>query len=294
MQPKAPWLSSEAPRFEGQTALVTGARGFIGRRLVQDLESRGCRVLADTGNLAGLAARIDRCDIVFHLAAAMKAEANGGEGALFQANVDAAEEAARISSRTGARCIFASSSSVYGSGTKPLPSKESDPLLADTVYGRSKKESEKILAEAAARDGFGVIALRVFNAYGPGQKREFLIPYLAESLRRGERARVRRPQSVRDFVYVDDAVRAFICAAAARLPGFHALNVGTGEGISIRDAARLLAAQLKAKDLIDWEPEAPADYSVADPALIRAVLGWKAQIRLEEGLSRVAKAPDAS
>lgn len=189
--------------------------------------------------------------------------------------------------------LYASSMGVYGAvGTEPV-NEETAPRPV-SFYGASKLYSEHALG-LFGRMGLRTCCFRMFNVYGPGQnlanmKQGMVSIYLAYLLR-GEPILVKGSlDRVRDFVYVDDVVDAWVRALQGNAAGV--FNVGTGRGTTVRE---LIAELLLACD-------APSDYPIriaegtpgdlfamtADITAIWNALGWEPRIPLREGLRRMA------
>lgn len=277
-------------------ALVTGAAGFVGGRLVRELAERGWEVTATalappeatTGGatptrwLAGdvrngdhLAACLDaaRPDVVFHLAGvSFVPDAANDPGYAAEVNVVAAARllgAVRTRRRGGTLdpvVVVVGSAEQYGRH-EDTPLRESAEQRPHSVYAATKVAQEAMAFEAHRGDGVRVIATRSFNHSGAGQLPRFLLPALvsrAAALRgeasgTGPRAlRMGNQAPVRDYLHVSDVVAAYIALAERGTPG-EAYNVASGVGVSAGDVARRILARLAL--------DAPVE---SDPALVRA------------------------
>ena len=149
---------------------------------------------------------------------------------------------ARFAVRSGARhVVLASSGKVYEPGEGAIA--EERPTRPETPLGRLKLLQERNLGATASRGEFGVTALRIFNAYGPGQANGFLVPHLMSGWGGPEPIPVGELAHQRDWVHVDDVSQAVLRALehppkAGRL---RALNVGTGRSYAVSDIAEELA-----------------------------------------------------
>lgn len=175
--------------------------------------------------------------------------------------------------------VLASSQSVYG----PLsePAREDMPPNPQGAYAESKADAE-LLALASNRD---VRIARISNPYGPGQRR-MVIPDLAENALRKD-LRVRGDGTdLRDFVHVDDLVRALLLIAHEGERGVY--NVGSGEVVSIGEVARRVAAwaDIPAEQIHFEHPPGDRPHSISKPSLDRlAALGYQPRVPLSEGLA---------
>jgi dTDP-L-rhamnose 4-epimerase len=165
-----------------------------------------------------------------------------------------------------------------------LPTPETKPLYPNSVYAISKFDQESLCLAVGAAYGIGVTALRFFNAYGPRQA--LSNPYtgvaaiFSARLLSGQAPILMEDgQQRRDFIHVQDVARAVVAALASHQVDGEAINVGTGQPISISDVAALIAAELGRGDLA---PEVTGKYRAgdirhcwADPSLAAKLLGFR-------------------
>ena len=169
---------------------------------------------------------------------------------------------------------------------------EPEPHEGDPVP-RSPYAAAKFGASAFGRHlhrihGLPIVNLRITMGYGPAQRdRRKLVPYVIESLARGESPRLSSGERLVDWVYQDDVVDAFIAAAQRPQAAGATVDVGTGELHSVRAVAERL------RDLID--PSVPLEFGALDDrpmerskkanvATAEQVLGWSARHSLDDGL----------
>ncbi|MDR1314548.1 MAG: SDR family NAD(P)-dependent oxidoreductase [Deltaproteobacteria bacterium] len=297
------------------TALVTGGAGFIGSHLTEELAKTGMnvRVLDDLSsgarrNLAGVMDRIEfiegdirdmdavrrassGCGTVFHLAGLasvpMSQEAPGlcldvnGAGTLnvFSAAAEGGAE----------RIVYASTSAVYGDLAPPH---REDMLPApDNPYAAAKLLGEH-LGLFYQRKGLRSVSLRYFNVYGPRQTPDGpdsgVIPRFVAAALRGESPVIYGDGAqTRDFVHVDDVVRATMLAAS-KSGASGTYNVGSGRPVSIAELAFMLKA-LRPGAFRDpsFAPERQGDpaRSWADVSRAASDLDFRASVPLSEGLA---------
>ena len=297
--------------------LVTGGAGFIGSHLVRALLARGDQVTVlddlSTGraeNLAGLEQSIDfrrgdvrsaddvreavaRVDAILHQAAQVSVPRSVEEPVLTgDVNVLGTVrllEAARHSGNV--RFVLASSCAVYGDA--PPPIREDAQPRPVSPYAASKLAGEHFVA-AAAHAGLRALSLRYFNVYGRGQDARSayaaVVPAFAQALSEGRSPRIFGDgEQERDLCHVSDVVHANLLALEARPEAFgRAFNVGTGRAVTMNELARQIGGVLGRDIAPVHEPERAGDLrrSLADTALAREVLGFEAEIGLEDGLRR--------
>ena len=135
------------------------------------------------------------------------------------------------------------------------------------------------------------MSLRVFNAYGPGQHippshPPVILNMLRQAVGHGTVVVHGRGQQTRDFVFVDDVVRAMVAAATAPLVDRQVINVGSGEETSIRDLSRLVlqVTGTEAEVVHSSKTEQGVSRMRADLTLANRVLGYQPRVSLPEGL----------
>jgi NAD dependent epimerase/dehydratase len=308
--------------MQGQRVVVTGAGGFIGSHLCEELVRRGANVRAlthyngrnDRGNLEDLPAStykeiefrpgdvrdpfscselIRGADSVFHLAALVAIPYSYlAPASVTETNVMGTLnvlEAAR--QHETQRVLLASSSETYGSA-QHTPIDELHPLQAQSPYAASKIAAEKLAQSYWCSYQTPVVTVRPFNTYGPRQSARAFIPSVLSQALWGDRVRVGSLYPVRDLTYVSDTVAGLIRAATEPDVAGEVFNLGTGKAQSMEKVLEEIL------DLVDREVPVESDPSrerpntsevdrlIADPQKSKDVLGWKPRIELSEGLQR--------
>lgn len=292
----------------GENVLVTGAAGFIGRHLVQYLANQGYqvhgldrvtpRLLPEcagwyTGDLAtgeGLSAAIEAAKprFVFHLAAIVKS--NSFEE-LFRVNVTGTRRLldALLTSARDVVILVAGSAAEYGFvRVSELPVTEQQGLNPATFYALSKVAQGLLAWQYWFRYGLPVVRTRTFNVTGPGEPPVMVCSALAQQLAiRSSTLKVGNVESVRDFLDVRDAVRAYVEVVQKGKPG-EVYNVCSGQAVKIQHLLDLLLSMVNGpialKNISRNNPEdVPVMYG--DNQKLRELSGWKPQIVLEKSLS---------
>lgn len=186
--------------------------------------------------------------------------------------------------------VHAGSSSEYGLNCA-APSEDSF-LIPDSHYAVSKASTAQALAYFAKVRGLACVNLRLYSLYGPYEDASRLIPTLCEHILRGDLPPFVNPDISRDFVYVDDAVEAFLTAAARidQCRVGESYNVGTGVKVTIRELAELVRELfgVRAQPQLSSMPSRAWDHAdwYANPARINEDFGWQAKTSLAEGLEK--------
>lgn len=217
-------------------AVVSGATGFIGRRLVASLERQGIQIVAlvrDAGKAnrfwAGttigwrqvdfsankdIGAVCEGADTVFHLAGYAHAEdANDDANSTVHQTVTVEGTRALVNAAMRARVrhfVFVSSVKVIGEGSD-CRLDENSPIAPTTAYGRAKHEAEKIVLETGARHGMHVAVLRLPIVYGFGHKGN--LARMIAGIARGWFPPLPEVHNKRSLVHADDVVQAMCFAA---------------------------------------------------------------------------------
>lgn len=290
--------------------MITGATGFIGTHLIRSLKSNGVSVIAlvrpDTRpelsvrtieaalhDVSALTRAMQGVDIVYHLAGTgSPATAPSHYDSMIQTNISGTLNVLSAAVEAGvSRVILASSASVYGSLSSSALHEDMIPQPV-SVYGITKLATEQLGDMFTRTFGLSTVALRLFNVYGPGDDRNGrdaqLIPTLLKRIREGKPCTIYGDgKQTRDFIYIDDAVRALVLAGVVDDTQHMILNVGTGSAVRISDLLPALANTIGVQPSIMLAPSRPGEvrHSVADTGRMSAVLRFRPAITIEEGLA---------
>ena len=295
--------------------LITGGAGFLGSALSNRLvaEDHTVLVLDDltTGDPRRLDPRVlftrgDARDVpklwtllqgvgcVFHLAARVRVpESIHYPSDYNQVNVGGTVALMEAVRDTGVnRVVLASSGALYGEQAKQPISERSVPN-PNSPYGVSKVAAEHYVSTLGALYGIETVALRIFNAYGPGQELPPSYPPVIPQLLRqaqtgGSLVIFGDGTQTRDFVYVDDVVDALIAATTATDVNRAVINIGSGQEVSINDLAAKVAKAIgkQTNTLHNRGQAAGVSRLVADVSLAKELLGWLPRTDLDLGLRR--------
>jgi UDP-glucose 4-epimerase len=307
-----------------QRVLITGGAGLVGStiadRLVADgvgevvvldnfvrgrkenltdaLASGRVRIVeGDIRDRVLLAEVLQGIDVVFHQAAIRITQCAEEPRLALEVLVDGTYNVAEAAVEAGVRkLVAASSASVYGLAERFPTAEDHHPYGNDTLYGAAKVFNEGLLRSFHTMHGLDYVALRYFNVYGPrmdihGVYTEVLVRWM-ERIARGEPPLILGDGlQTMDFVYIDDIARANLLAAASDATDV-VCNVASGTETSLRELAATLLRVMGS----DLEPVHGPERSVnrvsrrlADTRLARDLLGFSADVDLEEGLRRLVE-----
>jgi nucleoside-diphosphate-sugar epimerase len=273
--------------------LVTGADGFIGRRLCQRLIDGGHKVATHSiqdGDIARAGALDAFHDVehVFHLAArTFVPDSWTGTHACYQTNVLGTVTALELCRRHHANLTFMSTY-VYNE-PQYMPVDEKHPVSAASPYHETKILGEQLCEHYADKFDIRCTVLRPFNVYGKGQASAFLLPTIAEQLFDPEIAQimVKDLSPKRDYVYVEDVVSA-IQATISPISRYDVFNIGSGVSTSVEEVIRLFQEISGIpKPYVQTNEVRHGEISdcVADIAKMKALLNLQPSYSLREGLS---------
>ncbi|MEN3305703.1 MAG: UDP-glucose 4-epimerase [Micromonosporaceae bacterium] len=297
--------------------LVTGGAGFIGSHLSDRLVAEGHEVVVvDSlvhGREANLppAARLVRHDVtapglaavlaaarpevVFHLAAQIDVRTSVADPvADATSNVLGTVAVLEAARRAGARkVVMASSVAIYGPPPR-LPVNEDAPANPLSPYAVSKLSAEFYQRQYQQLHGLASTTLVLTNTYGPRQDphgEAGVIAIFAAAMLAGAPTRIFGDGgNVRDYLYVEDAVDAFVRAADPAADGYR-LNIGTGHAVTDLDLNRTMARLAGAPAEPAFAPARLGDLRamVVDATRAGQLLDWKPAVDLSEGLDRTLR-----
>lgn len=306
--------------FEEKKVLVTGAGGFIGSHLVEELVRKGANVTAfvhyNSRNEWGLlenrfgedksSVRIVMGDIVdpynvrnavkdqeiiFHLAALIgipysyiAPESYIRTNTLGTLNILQAALDEDIE-----RIIHTSTSEVYGTA-QYTPIDEKHPLQGQSPYSASKIGADKIVESFYCSFGLPATTLRPFNTFGPRQSTRAIIPTIITQALSSDHVKIGSLDPVRDLTFVKDTVNAFVLISSSIRALGKTIHIGTGRGVSIGELAHIISEKINPSIRIVSEPDRmrPGQSEVmkliCNNTLAQELLEWSPTVTLEEGL----------
>lgn len=303
--------------------LVTGAGGFIGSHLCEELVSQGEEVRAfvrynsrnekgllndlpeeiksqievipgDLKDPDGVKKAVRGCKKVFHLGALIAIPYSYFHPFNFvQTNVVGTAHLlnACLEEDSVERIIHTSTSEVYGTA-QYVPIDERHPLQAQSPYAASKIAADKLAESYHLSFGLPIAIIRPFNTFGPRQSLRAIIPTIISQAIETPKIRLGNLKPRRDFLFVKDTVRGFIQLGKCDEAIGKVVNIGSGKDISIGELAKTILILVGQEASIELEErrirpdKSEVMHLLAGTQLAKKLFGWEPQYSLEEGLKK--------
>ncbi|MGF1507188.1 MAG: lipopolysaccharide biosynthesis protein RfbH [Anaerolineae bacterium] len=299
-------------RIKGKRVFVTGGTGFVGSHLVRRLVEEGAivsvlaRGTSDPWRIGSMldavdVLDVDICDesalraavgrvqpeIVFHLAAAGVHDPFITEEVALRGNLQGTINVMRAAAAADVRRIVHTGTSYEYGDTA-----QAGHISPISIYAASKAAAWAFCQMYTRTSGWPIVTLRLFQVYGPGQ-RSTLIPTAIEAGQNGLEFAITEGEQVRDWVYIDDVVEAFILAAVTEGIEGRTYDVATGHGMNIRDIVQELFTHFPEAHLqIGALPYRPGEVwsLIGNPEPLKDELGWEPHVTIPEGLAQTIAA----
>jgi len=307
--------------WSNKRVMVTGAGGFLGSHLVEQLLAEGAEVRAfvrynsrgDPGLLRLIQTKdrsrleivagdlrdenairkaVEASQIIFHMGAMISIPYS------YRHPVEVAETNFMGTLNILVACrdykvermIHTSSSEVYGTALQ-VPIKESHPLQGQSPYSASKIGADKLAESFFCAYELPVVTVRPFNTYGPRQSARAVIPTIITQALSLNSIRLGNQNTSRDFTFVKDTISGLMKAAESTGVEGQVLNLGTGQEIRIGDLAQKIIQKIGRSVEIDMDPvrlrpeRSEVLRLLSDNTLARKSLGWEPKVSLDDGLN---------
>jgi len=303
--------------------LVTGADGFIGSHLTEELVRQGYNVRAfvmynafnswgwldhapkdimeevdvfagDIRDPHGVKTAMRGCDVVLHLAALIGIPYSyHSPDTYIDTNVKGTLNVLQAARELDvSKVIHTSTSEVYGTA-RYVPIDENHPLQGQSPYSASKIGADQLALSFHYAFGTPVSVIRPFNTYGPRQSARAVIPSIIIQIAGGASTiKIGSTSPTRDFNYVADTVRGFIAAIRSDKGIGEVINIGSNYEVSIRDTIRLIAEIMEADIAIETDParvrpeKSEVERLWADNTKAKRLLGWEPEFAGLEGFRK--------
>jgi len=309
-------------KLEDKKVLVTGADGFIGSHLVEQLIKEGCQVKAfvfynsfnswgwldsfpkellekieifagDIRDPHGVATAMKGCEVVFHLAALIGIPFSyHSPDSYVDTNIKGTLNVLQAARDLSAeKVLVTSTSEVYGTA-KYVPIDEAHPFQGQSPYSATKIGADRLAESYHRAFNLPVTIVRPFNTYGPRQSARAVIPTVITQLLAGiTDIKMGGLEPTRDFNYVKDTVDGFIEIAKSDKTIGEEINIATGEEISIGQLAEELIAQMNPKATVVCENErirpekSEVERLLGSNKKLTSLTSWKPRHTLSQGLA---------
>lgn len=306
--------------WAGRNVLVTGAGGFIGSHLVEELVARGAKVRClvrynsrgSLGWLEDVAKEVygaieiiqgDLCDadavlsvvrdqsVVFHLGAIISIPFSYvSPSEVAAVNITGTLNVLNACRTIGVeRLVHTSTSEVYGTA-QFVPIDESHPVQGQSPYSASKIGADKLAESYHLSFGLPVTTVRPFNTYGPRQSARAVIPAIMVQMLTKSTVSLGSLTPTRDFTFVTDTVAGMIRAAETADAVGRTINLGSGQEISIGQLVETIARisekpiEVQVQEQRMRPKNSEVNRLLSDNSLARSVIGWQPTITLDDGL----------
>lgn len=302
---------------------MTGADGFIGSHLTEELVRRGYDVRAfvlynsfnswgwldhapddvkdsldvfagDIRDPHGVSTAMKGCEIVLHLAALIAIPYSyHSPDTYVDTNIKGTLNIVQAARELGvARVVHTSTSEVYGTA-RFVPITEEHPLQGQSPYSASKIGADQIALSFHCSFGTPVTIVRPFNTYGPRQSARAVIPTIISQIASGQkRIRLGSLHPTRDFNHISDTVAGFIAALESEQGLGEVVNIGSNFEISIGEAVEMIAELMQADIEIETEDgrirpdKSEVERLWADNGKAMRLFGWSPKYAGKDGLRR--------
>jgi len=301
------------------SVLVTGAAGFIGSHLTEELVSRGYRVRAfvrynargdwgwlktvpclseievcqgDIRDYDSVKSAVKGVEVIFHLAALIGIPYSYHTPlAYVKTNVEGTYNILQAAREAGvSRVVHTSTSEVYGTA-RYVPIDEQHPLQAQSPYAATKIAADQLALSFCCSFGLPVVVVRPFNTFGPRQSARAVIPtVIIQALSGNAVIRLGNLAPTRDFNFVKDTVAGMIAVGLSEQTVGEVINIGSGHEYSVQEIVKMVekitGARLTVVEEIERMRPATSEVGrlLCDNQKARTLAGWRARYSFEDGL----------
>lgn len=295
-----------ANRLKGNV-LITGGLGFIGSHIVDslsgetehkivayDIQAQDCEDanvvtvrgdIFDSDKLLKIVRDQEISSVIHMVGLASIPDCRENPDTSFRLNVASVHSILEVMRRCDVkRLVFPSTAAVYGATNGPKVNEKTVPSPT-TIYGCHKLAAELLIRGYAENYSFDPTILRIFNVYGDLNKEQGVISHFLRKAMAGEPIVVKGGDQLRDFVFLDDVVEAFIKSLNGAASYRKTINVGSGVGVSIKEIAEMVKQWFPDVKIL-YESACKGEYDIfADVSRMKNLLGYVAT-RPEVGIPR--------
>lgn len=296
--------------------LLTGGTGFIGSNLARELVKKGNNVSIIVSKSIGKNSRIKdiesklniyecnlqseslkplvakiKPDFIFHLASYGVPPEEDSVLEMIDSNLKGTINLIEAAKQSPFK-LFINTGSCVEYGLKEEDMRETDMLEPINNYGILKSATTLYCQKEAIRNNLPIINFRLFSTYGYSDQEYRLIPSVITSAIVNEPIKVSSPTNVRDFIFIEDVISAYLHSVEVTVPRGEIFNIGSGMQHSIEEIVKLCLTISKSKSKVQWGALSNQKRSIeplrwqADISKTKKSLNWKPETSIEEGLRK--------
>jgi nucleoside-diphosphate-sugar epimerase len=292
--------------------LITGATGFVGSCLLRELIARKEKVhiilrresnlwrikdilnktnvhfndLSDIKSLTKIVGKI-KPDIIYHLATYGAYSSQGNADLCIKTNINGTWNLLNATANIDYE-LFVNTGSSSEYGFKKSPMKENDFLEPASYYAVTKCSQTLLCSYFAKKNKKPIVTFRLFSVYGQYEDEGRFVPTLLKSLYFHKKMSLVSPNIARDWIYVDDAVNAYLSVNKLKKYGGEVFNIGTGIQNTIKEVVESAVEATGEKTIFKWKGMKhriwDTNYWVADTTKTAKLLKWRSKVGLSQGL----------
>jgi len=310
--------------------LITGITGFIGAELAKKLVKEGHEVWGFVRHVVGRTEEslveikenitLETCDItdyfsvresikkigpdvVLHLAALSPVRLSFNhpfdyQKSIYLGTINVAEALRNLYGPEKVRMVIASTAEVYGI-QEATPFVENSKLEPSSPYAVSKASMDMYIRMLIEVYNFNAVLLRNSNTFGRKYDNSFFTEYLISEMLKGNEIYIGAPDSIRDYMYVDDHVNSYILAMSSSVAGGNVFNIAGGRGFTNKEWALKIASAVNFPEekihFGEYPPGYPTrpiksdqPYLVLDSSKAKKIMNWEQTVSPEDGLKKTA------